>query len=60
MAQIRVRLTPRAAREQIAAAGFKKGTINDFSDQQLAEVAQTLPKGATRPTVHNHGQTPNR
>ena len=29
-----------------------------LSDQQLAEVAQTLPKGATRPTVHNHGQTP--
>ena len=26
-----------ALREQIAAAGFKKGTINDFSDQQLAE-----------------------
>jgi hypothetical protein len=26
-----------ALRDQIAAAGFKKGTINDFSDQQLAE-----------------------
>jgi LytR cell envelope-related transcriptional attenuator len=26
-----------ALRDQIAAAGFKKGAINDFSDQQLAE-----------------------
>jgi len=26
-----------ALRDQIAAAGFTKGTINDFSDQQLAE-----------------------
>jgi hypothetical protein len=26
-----------ALRDHIAAAGFKKGTINDFSDQQLAE-----------------------
>ena len=26
-----------AVRDQIAAAGFKKGTINDFSDKQLAE-----------------------
>jgi hypothetical protein len=33
-----------ALREQIAAAGFKKGTINDFSDQQLAEsVVQYAP-----------------
>jgi hypothetical protein len=31
-------------RDQIAAAGFKKGTINDFSDQQLAEsVVQYAP-----------------
>jgi LytR cell envelope-related transcriptional attenuator len=33
-----------ALRDQIAAAGFKKGTINDFSDQQLAEsVVQYAP-----------------
>ena len=31
-------------RDQIAAAGFKKGTINNFSDQQLAEsVVQYAP-----------------
>jgi LytR cell envelope-related transcriptional attenuator len=31
-------------RDQIGAAGFKKGTINDFSDQQLAEsVVQYAP-----------------
>jgi hypothetical protein len=31
-------------RDQIAAAGFEKGTINDFSDQQLAEsVVQYAP-----------------
>ena len=34
-----------ALRDQIAAAGFKKGTINDFSDQQLAEsVVQYAPR----------------
>ena len=33
-----------ALRDQIAAAGFKKGTINNFSDQQLAEsVVQYAP-----------------
>jgi LytR cell envelope-related transcriptional attenuator len=33
-----------ALRDQIAAAGFNKGTINDFSDQQLAEsVVQYAP-----------------
>ena len=33
-----------ALREQIAAAGFKKGTIDVFSDQQLAEsVVQYAP-----------------
>ena len=33
-----------ALRDQIAAAGFEKGTINDFSDQQLAEsVVQYAP-----------------
>jgi hypothetical protein len=33
-----------ALRDQIAAAGFTKGTINDFSDQQLAEsVVQYAP-----------------
>ena len=33
-----------ALRDQIAAAGFKKGTINTFSDQQLAEsVVQYTP-----------------
>jgi hypothetical protein len=33
-----------ALRDEIAAAGFKKGTINDFSDQQLAEsVVQYAP-----------------
>jgi hypothetical protein len=33
-----------ALRDQIAAAGFKKGTINDFSDQQLTEsVVQYAP-----------------
>jgi hypothetical protein len=33
-----------ALRDQIAAAGFKKGTINDFSDKQLAEsVVQYAP-----------------
>jgi hypothetical protein len=33
-----------ALRDQIAAAGFKKGTINVFSDQQLAEsVIQYAP-----------------
>jgi len=33
-----------ALRDQIAAAGFKKDTINDFSDQQLAEsVVQYAP-----------------
>jgi hypothetical protein len=33
-----------ALRDQIAAAGFKKGTINVFSDQQLAEsVVQYAP-----------------
>jgi hypothetical protein len=33
-----------ALREQIAAAGFKKGTIDDFSDHQLAEsVVQYAP-----------------
>lgn len=33
-----------ALRDQIAAAGFKKGTINTFSDQQLAEsVVQYAP-----------------
>jgi hypothetical protein len=33
-----------ALSDQIAAAGFKKGTINDFSDQQLAEsVVQYAP-----------------
>jgi hypothetical protein len=33
-----------ALRDQIAAAGFKKGMINDFSDQQLAaSVVQYVP-----------------
>jgi LytR cell envelope-related transcriptional attenuator len=33
-----------ALRDQIAAAGFKKGTINDYSDKQLAEsVVQYAP-----------------
>jgi len=33
-----------ALRDQIAAAGFRRGTINDFSDQQLAEsVVQYAP-----------------
>jgi LytR cell envelope-related transcriptional attenuator len=33
-----------ALRDQIAAAGFKKGMINDFSDQQLTEsVVQYTP-----------------
>jgi LytR cell envelope-related transcriptional attenuator len=33
-----------AVRDQIAAAGFKKGTINDYSDKQLAEsVVQYAP-----------------
>jgi hypothetical protein len=33
-----------ALRDQIAAAGFRKGTINDYSDQQLAEsVVQYAP-----------------
>jgi hypothetical protein len=33
-----------ALRDQIAAAGFKKGTINNFADQQLAEsVVQYAP-----------------
>jgi LytR cell envelope-related transcriptional attenuator len=33
-----------ALRDQIASAGFKKGTIDDFSDQQLAEsVVQYAP-----------------
>jgi LytR cell envelope-related transcriptional attenuator len=33
-----------ALRDQIAAAGFQKGTINDYSDQQLAEsVVQYAP-----------------
>jgi hypothetical protein len=33
-----------ALRDQIAAAGFKRGTINDFSDKQLAEsVVQYAP-----------------
>jgi hypothetical protein len=33
-----------ALRDQIAAAGFKKGTINDYSDKQLAEsVVQYVP-----------------
>ena len=33
-----------ALRDQIAAAGFKKGTINNFSDQQLDEsVVQYAP-----------------
>jgi hypothetical protein len=34
-----------ALREQIAAAGFKKGTINVFSDQQLAESAVQYAPG---------------
>jgi hypothetical protein len=33
-----------ALRDQIAAAGFKKGTIDDYSDKQLAEsVVQYTP-----------------
>jgi hypothetical protein len=34
-----------ALRDQIAAAGFRKGTINDFSDQQLAESVVQYARG---------------
>jgi hypothetical protein len=48
-------------RDQIAAAGFTKGTINDFSDQQLAEsVVQYAPghQAEAKAVSHTVGISP--
>jgi hypothetical protein len=44
-----------ALRDQIAAAGFKKGTINDYSDKQLAEsVVQYAPEHQAEAKAVSH------